>query len=45
LGGRCVRKDATLVAAGYTVIRITWRQIKDEPLAVVALLARLIRPA
>jgi very-short-patch-repair endonuclease len=38
------RKDAALVAAGYTVIRITWRQLKDEPLAVVALLARLIRP-
>jgi very-short-patch-repair endonuclease len=38
------RKDAALTAAGYTVIRITWRQLKDEPLAVVALLARLIRP-
>jgi very-short-patch-repair endonuclease len=39
------RKDAQLTAAGYTVIRITWRQLKDEPLAVVALLARLLRPA
>jgi very-short-patch-repair endonuclease len=39
------RKDAALVAAGYTVIRITWRQLKDEPFAVVALLARLIRRA
>jgi very-short-patch-repair endonuclease len=37
------RKDAALVAAGYTVIRVTWRQLEDEPLAVVALLARLIR--
>jgi very-short-patch-repair endonuclease len=37
------RKDAALVAAGYAVIRITWRQLADEPLAVVALLARLIR--
>jgi very-short-patch-repair endonuclease len=37
------RKDAALVAAGYTVIRITWRQLADEPFAVVALLARLIR--
>src|SRR5690349_13656397 len=37
------RKDATLTAAGYTVIRITWRQITEEPLATVALLARLIR--
>ena len=39
------RKDAALVTAGYTVIRITWRQLQDEPLTVVALLARLIRPA
>jgi very-short-patch-repair endonuclease len=39
------RKDAVLTAAGYTVIRITWRQLKHEPLTVVALLARLIRPA
>jgi very-short-patch-repair endonuclease len=39
------RKDAALAAAGYTVIRITWRQLKDEPFAVVALLARLIRRA
>jgi very-short-patch-repair endonuclease len=38
------RKDAALVAVGYTVIRVTWRQLKDEPLTVVALLARLIRP-
>jgi len=36
------RKDAALVAAGYTVIRVTWRQIEEEPLAVVALLARLL---
>ena len=39
------RKDATLTAAGYTVIRVTWRQIKEEPLAVVALIARLLRRA
>jgi very-short-patch-repair endonuclease len=39
------RKDAALVAAGYTVVRVTWRQLTDEPLTVVALLARLIRPA
>jgi very-short-patch-repair endonuclease len=36
------RKDAALVGAGYTVIRVTWRQIEEEPLAVVALLARLL---
>ena len=38
------RKDAALIAAGYTVVRVTWRQIEDEPLAVVALIARLLRP-
>jgi hypothetical protein len=26
------------------VIRVTWRQINEEPLAVVALIARLIAP-
>ena len=31
-------RDATLVAAGYRVVRITWRQLADEPHAVVALL-------
>jgi very-short-patch-repair endonuclease len=38
------RKDAALVAAGYRVVRITWRQIVDEPHTVVALLARLLPP-
>jgi very-short-patch-repair endonuclease len=38
------RKDAALVAAGYRVVRITWRQLADEPHAVVALLARLLPP-
>jgi very-short-patch-repair endonuclease len=38
------RKDAALVAAGYRVIRITWRQLVDEPHVVVALLARLLPP-
>jgi very-short-patch-repair endonuclease len=38
------RKDAALVAAGYRVIRITWRQLVDEPHTVVALLARLLPP-
>jgi very-short-patch-repair endonuclease len=33
------RRDAELVAAGYRVIRITWRQLMDEPEAVVARLA------
>jgi very-short-patch-repair endonuclease len=38
------RKDAQLTAAGYRVVRITWRQILYEPHAVVALLARLLPP-
>jgi very-short-patch-repair endonuclease len=38
------RKDAVLTLAGYTVVRVSWRQIADEPLAVVALLGGLLRP-
>jgi very-short-patch-repair endonuclease len=30
------RRDQILVAHGYRVIRITWRQLRDEPLAVLA---------
>lgn len=33
------RRDATLSAAGYLVIRVTWRQVKETPEAVVARLA------
>ena len=33
------RKDAELIAAGYRVLRFTWRQIADEPAAVIAILA------
>ncbi len=33
------RKQAELVAHGYRVIRLTWRQLCEEPLAVVAILA------
>ncbi len=38
------RRDATLVAAGYRVIRVTWRQITEEPLAVVASLGQALGP-
>jgi very-short-patch-repair endonuclease len=39
------RKDAALQAAGIVVLRVTWRQIQDEPFAVVARLAQcLARP-
>jgi very-short-patch-repair endonuclease len=33
------RRDAELQTSGYRVIRITWRQIADEPEAVIATLA------
>jgi very-short-patch-repair endonuclease len=36
------RRDADLQAAGLRVLRITWRRLQDEPLAVVA--ARGARP-
>jgi very-short-patch-repair endonuclease len=35
-------RDAALQTAGYRVIRFTWRQISDEPHAVVAQLAALL---
>jgi very-short-patch-repair endonuclease len=38
------RKDATLVAAGFTVIRITRRQLQLEPYAVIARLAQALGP-
>ena len=34
------RKDAALRAAGVTTMRVTWRQIEDEPLAVIARIAQ-----
>jgi very-short-patch-repair endonuclease len=36
-------RDAALQAAGYRVIRVTWRQIVDEPHALVAQLAVLVQ--
>jgi very-short-patch-repair endonuclease len=33
------RKDMALVAAGYEVIRVSWHQLNEEPLAVVAVIA------
>ena len=38
------RKDAALVAAGYRVVRITWRRLRRESHAVAAQLAVLLRP-
>jgi len=39
------RRDRTLRAAGYEVIRITWRALKDEPFGVVADLTRALARA
>jgi very-short-patch-repair endonuclease len=36
------RRDADLLARGYRVVRVTWRQIADEPIAVVARIAALL---
>ncbi len=36
------RRDADLAAAGVRVVRLTWRRITAEPLAVAALLARVL---
>jgi very-short-patch-repair endonuclease len=33
------RRDGRLLAAGYRVLRVTWRQIVDEPERVIAVLA------
>jgi very-short-patch-repair endonuclease len=36
------RRDQILTAAGYRVIRVTWRQLRDEPLAVIARLSQAL---
>jgi very-short-patch-repair endonuclease len=38
------RRDATLAASGYTVLRVTWRQLVEAPEAVVARLAATLAP-
>jgi very-short-patch-repair endonuclease len=35
-------RDARLKAAGFEVLRITWRQLEREPLAVIALIAQAL---
>jgi very-short-patch-repair endonuclease len=37
-------RDQLLVAAGYRTARITWRQVQDEPTAVVNRIARMLNP-
>jgi very-short-patch-repair endonuclease len=43
------RKSVALAEAGYLVLRFTWRQLTEEPLAVIASIARALdrraRPA
>lgn len=36
------KRDQVLVAAGYRVARVTWRQAEDEPAAVVARIKRML---
>jgi very-short-patch-repair endonuclease len=36
------RKDAALQAAGIIVLRVTWRQLQDEPFAIVARVAQCL---
>jgi very-short-patch-repair endonuclease len=38
------RRDAVHIAAGYVVLRFTWRQLTEEPLVVVATIARALDP-
>ncbi len=36
------RRDQVLIAAGYRVIRVTWRQLCEEPVAVAARIAQAL---
>lgn len=38
------RRDQALTAAGYTVLRFTWRQVVHQPHTVVATLLRVLAP-
>ncbi len=39
------RRDAELLAAGIAVVRLTWRQLTEEPLATIAQLAQALARA
>jgi very-short-patch-repair endonuclease len=36
------RRDQAHIAAGYRVIRVTWRQLTEEPFAVIAIIGRAL---
>jgi very-short-patch-repair endonuclease len=36
------KRDATLIAQGWTILRFTARQIENEPFAVIATIARAL---
>ncbi|HEY2333588.1 MAG TPA: DUF559 domain-containing protein [Solirubrobacterales bacterium] len=36
-------RDQILVAAGYRTARVTWKQVRGEPTAVVNRIARMLR--
>jgi very-short-patch-repair endonuclease len=36
------RRDQVLIAAGYRVVRVTWRQLRDEAMAVIARIAQAL---
>jgi very-short-patch-repair endonuclease len=36
------RRDQAHIAAGYRVIRVTWRQLTEEPLLIIATIARAL---
>jgi very-short-patch-repair endonuclease len=37
------RRDQRLLSAGYRAARVTWRQMEDEPGAVVARIASMLK--
>jgi very-short-patch-repair endonuclease len=39
------KRDQILVAAGYRVIRVTWHQLRREPMAVIARIAMALQVA
>jgi very-short-patch-repair endonuclease len=36
------RRDQAHIAAGYRIIRVTWRQLTEEPLVIIATIARAL---